>query len=100
MSALETTTSNKNLDSSPIIKMNNQTIRELRAIAKERGLRGYYKLRKAELVSLLDTPIRPPRRPGPKKSLGRVTLLPKPEEMDQFELQEMAKTRPVVKSKL
>ena len=42
--------------------MNNQTIRELRAIAKERGLRGYSKLRKAELVSLLETsPMRPLR---------------------------------------
>ena len=33
--------------------MNNQTIRELRAIAKERGLRGYSKLRRVELVFLL-----------------------------------------------
>ena len=81
--------------------MNNQTIRELRAIAKERGLRGYYKLRKAELVaSLNETPIRPPRRPGQRKSLGKVTLLPKPEEMDVFEQQEMTRTQSVVKSKL
>ena len=94
------TTSNKNLDSSSIIKMNNQTIRELRAIAKERGLRGYYKLRKAELISLLDTPLRPPRKPGPKKPLGKVTLLPRPEDMDIFERQEMAKNRSVVRSKL
>ena len=80
--------------------MNNQTIKELRAIAKERGLRGYFKLRKAELVTLLETPIRPPRRPGQKKSLGKVTLLLKPEEMDSFELQEMVEKRSVVKSKL
>ena len=84
----------------PIINMNNQTIKELRAIAKERGLRGYYKLRKAELVSLLETPIRPPRRPGQKKSLGKVILLPKPESMDIFEQQEMMKNRSVVKNKL
>ena len=76
--------------------MNNQTIRELRAIAKERGLRGYFKLRKAELISLLGTSM----RPEPEKSLSRVTLLPKPEDMDSFELQEMAKTRSAVKSKL
>ena len=88
------------LDSSSIIKMNNQTIRELRAVAKERGLRGYYKLLKAELVSLLESPIRPPRRPGQKNSLGKVTVLPKPEAMDIFERQEMTKTRPVVKKKL
>ena len=80
--------------------MNNQTIKELRAIAKERGLRGYYKLRKTELVSLLETPKRPPRRPGQKKSFGKVTLLPKPESMDIFEQQEMIKNRSVVKNKL
>ena len=44
--------------------------------------------------------MRPLRRPGPEKSLSRVTLLPKPEDMDSFELQEMAKTRSAVKSKL
>ena len=95
------TASKANSNSSSITKMNNQTIKVLRAIAKERGLRGYFKLRKAELVSLLETSLmRPLRRPGPKKSLGKVTLLPKPEDMDSFELQEMAKTRPGVKSKL
>ena len=94
------TASKKLFDSTSIIKMNNQTIRELRAIAKERGLRGYYKLRKDELVSLLETPIRPPRRPGQKKSLGKVILLPKPDAMYIFERQEMAKNRSVVKSKL
>jgi len=100
MNILEMTAFKTNSNYSFIIKMNNQTIKELRAIAKERGLRGYYKLKKAELVSLLETPIRPPRRPGSKKSLGKVTLLSKPEDMDSFELEEMVKTRPVVKSKL
>ena len=101
MSALEITASKINSNSSSVIKMNNQTIRELRAIAKERGLRGYYKLRKAELVSSLkETLIRPSRRPGQRKSLGKVTLLPKPEEMDTFEQQEMTRTRSVLKSKL
>ena len=80
--------------------MNNQTIRELRAIAKERGLRGYYNLRKAELVSLLEAPIRPSRRPAQKRSLGRAAIIPKPEEIDLFEQQEMTRTRSVVKSKL
>jgi len=94
------TASKKLLDSSSIIKMNNQTIKELRAIAKERGLKGYYKLRKADLITLLETPQRPPRRPGQKKALGKVTMLPKPEEMDSFELNEMTKSRSVVKSKL
>jgi len=94
------TASKKLLDSSSIIKMNNQTIKELRAIAKERGLKGYYKLRKADLITLLETPQRPPRRPGQKKALGKVTMLSKPEEMDSFELKEMAKSLSVVKSKL
>ena len=35
----------------------NQTIKALRAIAKERGLRRYSKLRKAELVSLLENSV-------------------------------------------
>ena len=30
--------------------MENDTIKQLKAIAKERGVRGYYKLRKAELI--------------------------------------------------
>ena len=63
--------------------MNNQSIRELRALA--RGLKGYYKLRKAELVDLLETPQRPPRRPGQRKPLRQATVLPKPEDTDIFE---------------
>ena len=35
------------------------TMKELRAIAKERGLRGYFKLKKVELVALLeDNPVK------------------------------------------
>ena len=49
MTALKT-----NSNSSSVIKMSNQTIQELRVTAKERGLRGYCKLGKAELVSLLE----------------------------------------------
>ena len=48
----------------------------------------------------LETPVRPPRRSGQKKSLGKVLLLPKPRDMDDLELREMAKSRPVVKSKI
>ena len=36
-----------------IIKMNDKTVQLLRDIAKEQGLRGYYKLEKADLIALL-----------------------------------------------
>ena len=100
MNVSEMTTSKVNSNSSSVIKMNNQTIRELRAIAKERGLRGYFILRKAELVSLMETPVRPPRRSGQGVNLGRATILPRPGQMDVIEQQEMTKTRSAVKSKL
>ena len=36
--------------------MENHTIVQLKAIAKERGIRGYYKHRKAELINALEAP--------------------------------------------
>ena len=36
------------------IKMNNNTVKQLKTIAKERGIKGYYKLRKAELINALE----------------------------------------------
>ena len=36
------------------IKMNNNTVKQLKAIAKERDIKGYYKLIKAELISALE----------------------------------------------
>ena len=52
--------------------MKNMRVPELKALAKERGLRRYSKLRKAELIALLTPPVpatrtRPPRptRPPP-----------------------------------
>ena len=35
-------------------KMDNHTVAQLKAIAKARGIRGYYKLRKAELIHALE----------------------------------------------
>ena len=35
-------------------KMENHTVGKLKTIAKERGMRGYYKLRKAELIHALE----------------------------------------------
>ena len=36
--------------------MENHTIVQLKAIAKERGIKSYYKLRKAELIHALEVP--------------------------------------------
>lgn len=36
--------------------MDNKTVRELCIVAKQQGLSGYSKLRKAELIALLSTP--------------------------------------------
>ena len=43
----------KNFSGKHVIKMNTKTVRELRSIAKDKDLRGYYKLKKADLVALL-----------------------------------------------
>ena len=34
--------------------MNNNTVKQLKAIAKERDIKGYYKLRKSELINALE----------------------------------------------
>ena len=36
------------------LKMENQTVKQLKVIAKERAIWGYYKLRKADLIYTLD----------------------------------------------
>ena len=80
--------------------LENKTIAQLRAIAKQRGMKGFWKLKKAELASLLNTPKRPPRRNGQRRSLRQVDIQPTPEAMETFEKQELAKNRSTVKSKL
>ena len=67
MSALEMTTNKKNQMPEPIIKMNTKTVNELRSISEDKGLRGDYKLKKADLIALLleqsteEMPRPPPR---------------------------------------
>ena len=57
----------------PIIKMNTKTVHELRSITKDKCLRGYYKLKKADLVALLleqsaeELPTLPPRTRGKER---------------------------------
>ena len=83
---------------------------ELKSFARERRLRGYSRMRKTELVALLQN------SPPPGQSLASTSPLPptqtwepidgrrlrKPssQEMDIFEQQEMSKSRPQVKTKL
>ena len=56
-----------------IIKKNTKTVRELRSIAKDKGLRGFYKLNKDDLVALLleqlneEMPTPSPRARGRKE---------------------------------
>ena len=97
----------KNFSGKHIIKMNSKTVRELRSIAKDKGLHGFYKLKKADLVALLleqsaeEMPTLPPRVRGKE---GRhalpVKIIPSPEEMDEFQKEEMKKAWLVVKNKL
>ena len=82
-------------------------VTELKALARDRGLRNYSRMRKAELIALLQNnpppapqmstwePIDDRRPRQPPRSAG-----PTQQEMDIFEQQEMSKSRPQVKSKL
>ena len=60
--------------------------------------RGYYKLKKADIVALLleqsteEMPTLPPRARG--------KIITSPQEMNEFEKEEMKMSRPVVKNKL
>ena len=91
---------------------------ELKSIARDRGLRNYSRLRKTELVALLQNNPPPGQSctsaaptphtrlpPPPQMSTwepidDRKLRKPSSQEMDIFEQQEMSKSRPQVKSKL
>ena len=101
-------------------------VTELKVLARDRGLRNYSRMRKAELVALLQNnpppgqshasaaptprirpPPPPPQRPPPPPPTqtwepidDRRARKPTQQEMDIFEQQEMSKSRPQVKSKL
>ena len=90
---------------------------ELKALARDRGLRNYSRMREAELVALLQNnpppgqshastaPTLRTRPPPPPTQTwepidDRKPRKPSPQEMDIFEQQEMSKSRPQVKGKL
>ena len=91
-------------------------IPELKSLARERRLRNYSRMRKAELVALLQNnpppaprtrpprPTRPPPPPPPTQTWepidNKKPRKPSSQEMDIFEQQEMSKSRPQVKTKL
>ena len=91
---------------------------ELKSLARDRGLRNYSRMRKAELVALLQNNPPPGQslasaaptphtRPPPRLQMStwepiddRRPRAPTKQEMDMFEQLEMSKSRPQVKSKL
>ena len=91
---------------------------ELKSLARDRGLRNYSRMRKAELVALLQnnpppgqsrasTAPTPHTRPPPPPQMStwepiddRRPRKPTKQEMDMFEQLEMSKSRPQVKTKL
>ena len=92
-------------------------VTELKALARDRGLRNYSQMRKAESVSFLQNnppptprtrppppPLQWPPPPPPTQTWepidDRRPRKPTQQEMDIFEQQEMSKSRPQVKSKL
>ena len=97
----------------------NLRVTELKAFARDRGLRNYSQMRKAELVALLQknpppgqshasaAPTPHTRPPPPASQMStwepiddRRPRKPSSQEMDIFEQQEMSKSRPQVASKL
>ena len=96
----------------------NMRMPELKSLAREHRLRGYSRMRKAELVALLQsspppgqsrasTSPAPHTRPPPPPQMStwgpiddRRPRKPNPQEMNIFEQQEMSKSRPQVKGKL
>ena len=88
----------KNSAGKHIINMNTRTVRELRSIAKDKGLRGYYKLKKADLVALLleqsneEIPTPPPRASREqRRPVLPINIASSPQEMHELEEKERKK---------
>ena len=94
-----------NFPQKSIIKMDTKTVRDLRSIASNKGLRVYYKLKKDDLVTLsLEQPAEEMPTPSPRtrgkerRSVPYVKIISSPQEMDGYEKEEMKRSRPVVKN--
>ena len=67
------------------INMHSKTIPKLRSIAKDKGVRGYYKLKKADVIALVleksaeEMPTPPTRSKG--KKIRPVRIIPSPQEI-------------------
>ena len=79
--------------------MTTKTVRELKSIVKDKGRRGYYKLKKADLVALLleqsaeEMPTSRPRASEKERRRANpVKIISRPQEMGEFEKEEMKKT--------
>ena len=90
-----------------MIKMNTKTVRELRIIAKDEDFRGFFKLKKDDWLALLleqsseKMPTPAPRASGNERRRALpVKIIPSPQELDEFEKEEMKKSRLVVKNRL
>ena len=79
----------------------------MRSIVKDKGLHGYYRLKKDDLIALLleesaeEIPTPPPRTKGrQRKPVLPVKIIPGCQEMDEFEKEEIEKSRPMEKNRL
>ena len=108
MSALELTRKFEKLSPGKhIININTKIVRELRSIAKDKGLHGYYMLKKDYLVPLLleqsteEMPSPPPTVSAKeRRPVFPVNTVSSPQEMDEFEKEDIKKGWPVVKNRL
>ena len=78
-----------------IIKMNTKTVCELKVIAKNPDLHGYYMLKKTDLIALLSEESteeipRPPPRTKRYKRKRRTKIISSSQEMDKFEIKNSA----------
>ena len=65
--------------------MNNKTVHELRSIAKDKGLRGFYKLRKDDLVAFLLEQLEqsaPRSMEKKRRSVAPVRIISSPQEIN------------------